>query len=143
MFKSLAAIAVVCLAVLVIARAGPLSEAPLVKRGMLEAFKRGMQRFAQGEQVVESLPTGLNKPVDKPVGKPQKPKILSHYTANMKSLDGGIPKLRDQYRHHNFTPLTPSVVPVEFPPMPNGQMSPEAAARMFKPQPPLQFTYDY
>lgn len=134
MFKSIAILFVLVVCGLFAAQAAPINEASEVKTGMSDAFRRGMNRFGTDSEEI-------NEPVV-PSQAAGKPRIFSHYTAKLSALGGGKPRINDQYRKHGYLPLAPSVLPNEHPVLPNGKLTPEAAAKIYVPKRPFQFSTD-
>lgn len=134
MMKNAILFAVVLVGCLAVAQAN-FNEDPKTKSSMSEAFQNGKHFFSR---------FGARREQEKGVEAPaasKKPGPFSHYTAKLRSLGGGKPRLWEQYINHHYVPLTPTVVPVEHPPMPMG-LTPEIAAEIYAPKPPLQFSTD-
>lgn len=115
--------------VLGLVQSAPLNESDDVKSGMESALSRGLKAFGSAAQ---------DEPRNKGPG--TKVPVHSHYTKGIKALGGGKPALFEQYRLHNYTPLAPSIIPREF--EVSEKMTPEEAAKIYVPSPPLQHTTD-
>lgn len=129
MIKSVVLAAIVCSFVVVIAH--PIAEESDVQEGMKSAFQRGLDRFGGAVRANDNVV---------PVPSVASTKVFSHYTKNLRALGGGKPKLREQYRNHNYVPLAPSVEPREF--KLSDPATAKEAADVYRPHSPLQFTND-
>lgn len=131
MYKpTIVALVVACCLALIVSGA-PIREGDDVQEGMKSAFQRGLERFGNGVEANE---------VSHPVRNENRPRVFSQYTQGLTALGGGKPLIREQYRLHNYTPLAPSVLPRSF--VVSNRMTPQEAANIYRPSPPLQFTTD-
>lgn len=133
MFKQLAII-LVCTFVLTQAVPLPVSEETAVRNSMRSAFKQGLAKFEGGHKAEE-----LEKVV--PEVNKLKPHVYSQYTKDLAAIGGGKPAITDQYRQNKYVPMAPSVVAPEHKVV-SDKPTPEEAAQIFVPHPPLQYTTD-
>lgn len=105
-----------------------------LRRGMENALNAGLETFGGRIKKPAPPPTPVEQPKDKPI-------VYSLYTKDIESPSGGKPALAEQYIHNHYTPLAPSVLPVELPPSTGRETAAEAAQR-YVPRPPLQYTED-
>lgn len=125
---TLIAIVASCLAV---AYAANLKEADEVKQGARDALSRGLSRFSglRKESVNEE---------NVPATKPDTSKVFTHYTRRIPGRWQAW--TREPVPLPQLRPTSPSVLPVEHPNLPNGKLTPEAAAKIYVPQRPYQLT---
>lgn len=133
MFKQVA-ILLVCAFALTQAVPLKVSEETAIRNSMRNAFKQGLAKFEGGVKVeeVEKVVPEVNK---------LKPYVYSQYTKDLAALGGGKPAITDQYRQNRFVPMAPSVVAPEHKVV-SDKPTPEEAAQIFVPHPPLQYTTD-
>lgn len=137
MNKNAILFAVVLLGCLAVAQA-KFDEENETKSSMSDAYQTGKNFFSSLSK--RGRQNSDDASADAPVA-PKKAGPFSHYTAKLVALGGGKPRLADQYRHHNYVPLPPVKVPVEFPSMHDG-LTPEIAAEIYKPRNPLGYSSD-
>lgn len=133
-----------CLLVLVLAcliQCGPIKETEL-RSAMSSAFLNGLAKFSSLSEGTPHSEYPDEVTSETKNTNTKKTKIFSQYTANLKALGGGKPRLTEQYRHHNYTPLAPSVIPYDRPIVLNNKLTPGVAAKLYVPRRPLQFSTD-
>lgn len=133
MYKSILLVTLFCLVSLAAAGSLPEAKNEEVRNGMRFAFQNGLNTF--GGSAKDKKNFGDAEPAP-----PSPKKPFSQYTQNIKALGGGKPALAEQYRLHKFIPQAPSVLPIQFDA--SEKMTPEEAAKIYVPQPPLQYTTD-
>lgn len=134
MSKLIFLVAIVVVGCLAVAQA-KLDEDEEVRNAMRDSFSKGFQRFSGQSRDV--------KPKVEEVKRAPRRKPFSQYTAKLPTpLGGGKPRIMDQYNRHNFFPIPPSVIPFEHPKLPNGVLTQEAAATIYVPHAPLQYSED-
>lgn len=125
--------AIALCALLAVALAGPIYENEEVKQASKEALQRGLDFFGNGIR--------REQPERKDASN-EEPKVFSQYTENIGTPSNGKPALVEQYRHHNYYPIPPSVVPPKFPRTLDGKYNAKQTAEIFKPRGPYQLSTD-
>lgn len=103
-----------------------------VRASMRNAFRQGLAAFEGGSnvEVVEKVHPQVGT---------LKPHVYSQYTKDITAAGGGKPAITDQYRQSQFVPLVPTVVAPEHKVL-SDKPTPEEAAAIYVPHPPLQYT---